>query len=406
MWYNKLKVVVIMEREKLIPVILGTDVGAYSIARTMHNFYGVRSIIVGKSKYWMTSCSKITTPLVVDPYSEENLIALLMKLPVGINDEKFILFGCSEDYVDIIIRHKKELSKFYIIPTVDEDVLNKVVVKEEFYKICEKVDIKYPKTVILKKNNYKKIKIPFSYPIIAKASNKSKYQRINFEGKMKVFLLSSYNDLIAMLDNCYQTSYDDDFVIQEYIKGPDSNMRVLTCFCDKNSDILFSSVGKILLEEKGPEVSGNYSCIVNDEDDAIVDAATKFLKETKYVGYANFDIKYDADTGDFYFFEVNVRLGRSNFYMGSGDTNYLAPLVDSFVFKKKSTYLQKGTELYRIIPFCLIKKYVKDKSLVKSVKKLKQNNPLDYKNDFSLKRKMYIYLALINHIRKFKKYYE
>ena len=34
---------------------------------------------------------------------------------------------------------------------------------------------------------------------------------------------------------------------------------------------------------------------------------------------------------------------------------------------------------------------------------MKRNNPLDYKKDFSLKRKIYIYMALINHIRKFKK---
>ena len=33
-------------------------------------------------------------------------------------------------------------------------------------------------------------------------------------------------------------------------------------------------------------------------------------------------------------------------------------------------------------------------------------NELDYKKDFSLKRKFYINMALINHIRKFRKYYE
>ena len=139
----------------------------------------------------------------------------------------------------------------------------------------------------------------------------------------------------------------------------------------------------------------------------VVEAAKKFIKETKYVGYANFDIKYDDDTKDFYFFEVNVRLGRSNFYMGAGNTNYLAPLVDSFIYDiHDKTYKQEGCELYSIIPFSIIKKYCKDKELVKVAKKLKKNNPLDYKKDFSLKRKYYIVGALINHIRKFRKYYE
>ena len=185
-------------------------------------------------------------------------------------------------------------------------------------------------------------------------------------------------------------------------------MRVLTCFCDQNSEVLFSSVGEVLLEEKGPDVTGNYSAIVNTKDDKIVAAAKKFLKETKYKGYANFDIKYDDDTKDFYFFEVNVRLGRSNFYMGADNTNYLEPLIDCYVYNKakKSYKPAENAELYRIVPFSVIKKYVKDKELIKKYKKLKRNNPLDYKKDFSLKRKSYVIMAMINHIRKFRKYYE
>ena len=90
-----------------------------------------------------------------------------------------------------------------------------------------------------------------------------------------------------------------------------------------------------------------------------------------------------------------------------GNTNYLAPLVDTFIYDiHDKTYKQEGCELYSIIPFSIIKKYCKDKELVKAAKKLKKNNPLDYKKDFSLKRKYYIVGALINHIRKFRKYYE
>ncbi len=395
-----------MENIEFIPVILGIDVGAYSIARTFYEHYKIKSIIVGKCTYWMTCYSNITIPYIVNDMNEEVLIKFLMDLALEYKDTKLLLFGCSEDYVDIIVRNKDCLSKYYVVPMVDEDVLNKVVRKEGFYEICEKVNINYPKTLVVNKDNYKDVNISFKYPIVGKVSNKAKYQRINFEGKMKVFIINSYEELQDILDRCYKAGYDDDFIIQEYIKGTDANMRVLTCFCDENSNVLFSSVGRVLLEEKGPDVTGNYSAIVNTHDDKIVDAAKKFLKEAKYVGYANFDIKYDDDTKEFYFFEVNVRLGRSNFYMGAGNTNYLAPVVDTFIYHKPmSEYKQKGVELYRIIPFCTIKKYVNNKDIINEVKKLKRNNPLDYSKDFLFKRKVYIYMALMNHIRKFKKYY-
>lgn len=395
-----------MEIREFVPVVLGIDVGAYSIARTFYEYYQVKTIIVGKCTYWMTSYSKITETYIVNDMKEDILIKFLVELAGKYKDKKLLLFGCSEDYIDMIIRNKKKLSKYFVVPMVDEDVLNKVVRKEGFYEICEKVKINYPKTLVVNKDNYKDVNIPFKYPIVGKVSNKAKYQRINFEGKMKVFIINSYGELQDILDRCYKAGYDDDFIIQEYVKGPDANMRVLTCFCDENSEVLFSSVGRVLLEEKGPDVTGNYSAIVNTQDEKIVKAAKKFLKEAKYVGYANFDIKYDDDTKEFYFFEVNVRLGRSNFYMGAGNTNYLAPVVDTFIYHKPlKEYKQKGVELYRIIPFCTIKKYVNNKEIIKEVKNLKRNNPLDYSKDFSFKRKAYIYMALINHIRKFKKYY-
>ena len=229
-----------------------------------------------------------------------------------------------------------------------------------------------------------------------------------YYGERGITMCEEWKDSFENFYNwAISAGYNDDFVVQEYIKGTDANMRVLTCFCDQNSNVLFSSVGRVLLEEKGPDVTGNYSAIVNTEDEKLVEAAKKFLKETNYKGYANFDVKYDDETKDFYFFEVNVRLGRSNFYMGAGHTNYLEPCVDAYIYENvKDKYEQKGKELYRIIPFCVIKKYVKDKELIKEYKKLKRNNPLDYKKDFSLKRKFYINMALINHIRKFRKYYE
>lgn len=389
------------------PVILGIDVGSYSVARTFYEHYRVKSFIVGKATYWMTSYSKITEPLIVDDMTEEKLIDFLIDLSKKNSNIKLILFGCSEDYVDMIIRHKEKLLKYFIVPTIDESTLHKVVIKENFYKECEKLGINYPKTLILNKSNYKNVEIPFSYPIVGKASDFAKYSRIDFANKKKIYLIKSYEELMAILNNCYSSSYNDDFIVQEYIAGDDTYLRVLTCYCDENSDVIFSSVGHVLLGEKGPSVTGNYACIVNTTDDTLVEDAKKFLKDTKYVGFANFDIKYDSNTNKHYFFELNVRLGRSNFYMGSNHTNYLEPLVDTYIYKiKGKKYTQKGPEMYRIVPNYVINKYIKNKDILKKYKSLKRNNPLVYEEDMNFKRSIYVKLALLNHIKKYKKYYE
>ena len=65
----------------------------------------IKSIIVGKYKYWMTSYSKITEVLTIDDMTEDKLIDFLIDLKKEYQDTKLLLFGCSEDYVEIIIKN-------------------------------------------------------------------------------------------------------------------------------------------------------------------------------------------------------------------------------------------------------------------------------------------------------------
>ena len=65
---------------EFIPVILGIDVGAYSVARTIYEHYKIKSIVIGKYTYWMTKYSKITDVLTIDNMTEEKLINFLIEL--------------------------------------------------------------------------------------------------------------------------------------------------------------------------------------------------------------------------------------------------------------------------------------------------------------------------------------
>lgn len=80
---------------EFIPVILGIDVGAYSVARTIYEHYKIKSIVIGKYTYWMTKYSKITDVLTIDNMTEEKLINFLIELKSKYEDKKLLLFGCS-----------------------------------------------------------------------------------------------------------------------------------------------------------------------------------------------------------------------------------------------------------------------------------------------------------------------
>ena len=104
-----------------------------------------------------------------------------------------------------------------------------------------------------------------------------------------------------MLNNLRTSTYDGKFIFQDFIPGDDSNMYVLTCYCDKNSKVKFYALGHVLLEEHAPGAIGNHAAIINEVNENIFAQAQRLLEHVKYVGYANFDIKYDVRDGKYKF---------------------------------------------------------------------------------------------------------
>ena len=55
----------------------------------------------------------------------------------------------------------------------------------------------------------------------------------------------------------------------------------------------------------------------------------KLLEDLHFVGYSNFDVKYDERDGSFKFFDFNTRQGRSNYYVTNSGFNVAKYVVMS-----------------------------------------------------------------------------
>jgi D-aspartate ligase len=398
---------------EFIPVIIGGDINAYSIARTFHEEYKVKSLVISKNskKQWKpTTNSRIIENIFIDNLEDIKIFEkVLINIAQKNKSKKLILFACGDWYVHMILEIKNKLSKYYIIPSINLKLMNKITKKDIFYNLCEKLNIDYPKTFIYDCKKKNKLSFDFNYPIIAKPADPVMYHYTDFIGKKKGFKFNNKQELEEMLANLNKSSYTGKFIIQEFIPGDDSYMRVLTCYCDRNHEVKFFSLGHVLLEEHTPGAIGNHAAIINEVNYEIFEQASKFLKHIKYTGYANFDIKYDGRDKKYKFFEINTRLGRSNFYVTGSGFNTAKLIVDEYIYNKKLDIIIADNEnLYSILPKALLFKYLKDKSLKGRVKLLikqkKYCHPLLYREDRNIKRSIYVYCTLLNQIRKYYKY--
>ena len=394
-----------------IPVILGADITAYSLARSFHEEYGIKSITLSMTqKGYVPNSSFIENRYFPNLEKDEEAVKRLLEVGKEFEGrKKLILFGCGDWYVRIVIENKEKLAPYYIIPYIDEELLNRIVLKDKFYEICEEIGVDYPKTYVYECGKENDLKFDFNYPVIAKPANSAMYHYAKFAGKKKVFKFNSEKELRAMLRRLEQTQYNYKFLIQDMIPGDDSYMRVLTCYCDKNSKVRFAALGHTLIEDPSPTAIGNPVAIVNEVNPDIVAAATKFLEHIGYVGFANFDVKYDERDGKYKFFEINVRLGRSNFYVTGSGFNHVKWIVDEYIYGKLPEYTVADKEnLYTVVPKSVIKKFVPDSEFKRHAlelwKKGRVARPLLYKKERSLRAKYYAYGNYINYIRKFNMY--
>ena len=330
--------------EDFVVVVLGGDMNTYGIARAFTYKYKRKTIVIGKHPLYPTIHSKL-----IESYYYENILesdTLLKALNTLDNkypQTKKILFGNTDFYVEHIMKNREKIEKIsanYIIPMVKLEIFKKLFNKEEFYQICEKYDLPYPRYQLFNflNDDLKNYKLKFEFPIFIKPADTVLYSKYNFLGKQKGYKIEDYKTLVKVVNNIKNSGYCGNFIFQEYIEGNDDSMFVLTAYTSKEHKVQVITSGKILMHDRTPELIGNYSAISNAYLEELSHQIKKFLEAIKFTGICHFDIEYDIKRKKCYIFEMNIRQGRSNFYTFASGVNLVEYVVDDYIYNKKKEF--------------------------------------------------------------------
>ncbi|WP_299446132.1 carboxylate--amine ligase [uncultured Phycicoccus sp.] len=399
------------------PVILGGDITAYTLVRTFHEAYGVRPLVVNMTDGGPIALSTLCEHVYVEGFEAEGVfvetLERLGREHGGEGRPALLLVAAGDWYVRMIIEHKDRLAPWYTIPYIDLDLLDRVVRKDVFYGILDEVGVPYPATVVvdMATDAGEERDLPFGFPVVAKPADSARYHYASFEGKKKVFVCDTPEQLEDTLRRVRASSYDGNLLLQEFIPGDDTNMRVLTCYSDRDGKVRFGSVGHVLLEEHHPLAIGNPCVIITTEIDEVIEQARRFLEHIGYVGFSNFDLKYDRRDGTYKFFEINVRLGRSNFYVTANGDNVAEWYVRDWVRHEpmQGLTIARGEHLFTFVPKYVVKHYVLDEALRDKALGLmragRASDPNRYGPDLTLKRRVYNLAYHVNQVRKFRAHF-
>ena len=397
------------EQIEFIPVLLGTDANAYGMARSFYEEYGLCSLAIGKGALVATANSRIVQVVKQEPRLEEDevFVRTLREFAGEHPGKTLLLVPCGDNYIKLLVRNQDKLRDLYRFECISEELLMRLSMKESFYQVCEEYGFAFPKTDSCTYENYKEHRPVFDFPMIIKPSNSVAYWNCRFPHKKKVFVAENEEEYRNILDAIYGSSYKDTLILQEYIPGDDSQMRVMNCYCGSDGKVRLISLGNALLEEHTPEGIGSYAAIINGYDKELSARMTRLLEDLGYVGFANFDMKLDPRDQTYKLFEMNLRQGRSSYFVTAGGYNLARFLVEDVLLHKKQPCVVADREvLWSIIPKKVIFTYVKEPALKQKAKKLikegKYCQSLYFKKDAGLKRTLYFLVNQHHYIKKYK----
>lgn len=396
--------------ESFVPVIVGTDINAYSMAACFHEAYNIEPYIIGKIQMGFTHYSSIIKRVKLNEKLDDpdEFVDILKDYAdeIDSNGKSLVLIGTNDHYVRLIVENREELEGLFTFNYLDEELLNTLQDKQRFYELAKKEDLSIPETNFYQIGDSLDFTIS-RFPVILKPANSIEYYRHSFSGQEKVYRLNNLEELKAVIKKIEASGYSNGLIIQDYIPGDDTLMWDSVVYVNSKGKTELVTLGQVALQEHEATAIGNYTAVVSRYDEEIMEEIKDFLEKINYRGFANIDLKYDVRDNQLKIFEVNVRQGRSSYYATQMGHNLAKYLIDDIIKRKEKplTYAYEEV-LFTIVPKYILRNYVKNKDMNEEINDLisrdKVGNPLFYSNDHSILRKFYLAVRQMRYNQKYK----
>ncbi|MDO4244028.1 MAG: ATP-grasp domain-containing protein [Actinomyces sp.] len=397
------------QRPGLLPVVVGGDIGAYALARQLHEATGQRVRLLAPAPI-----EAITRSAYIDVErvgaAQDEVLAALRRLGRGRAERSAVVLANTDALAGLLARHRGELEPVYAVPFPDPEVIDALCDKTVFAQVCRSQGVRTPRQTVVDCSTLAEADplLDLPLPLVAKPAVGADWDAVGFPGKRKIYFIDTPAQLTELWRQLREARYRSSFVVQERIPGPDDAMRSVTLYVARSGEVTLVASARVLLEDHSPTMIGNPVAMITEPLPELWEASARVLAAVGYRGFANLDVKIDPRGGAPVFFEVNPRIGRNSFYVSAAGVNpmevMLADLLDGRAGPRREA---RHEVLYSLIPHHLLLHQLTDPVLRRTVLRLMPRavDPLLDPAETSVRRRLVVAAQKLNHDLKFHRHH-
>ena len=402
--------------KKILPVVFGYDIAAYSFARIFHEAIGVRSLVVAEAARGPINDSRILGVRLVPEGTcedESAFLATLDSIAREHADERLVLLVNTDEAVEFAAKNRSRLQRDWFLPYGSQAAVETANSKAAMAGIVTAIGLSAPARTRIDLEDpdaWKRELKGVRFPVVVKPERGSDLGAYWNQGLRKVLPIPTRPQAYETFERWRRGGVRAPLIVQELIPGDDTVQWVVNGYVDSRGEVTLIGSARVLLEDHAPTMIGNPVAMITEDFPQLWADACALLTENGYRGFANFDVKIDPRDGRALFFEVNPRIGRNNWYMAAAGANPMIPMVADLIDGQACEQTQATDEiLYTLVPDSLLLRYITDSDLRGRVKRIiREGRRFDLllnPTEKDLRRNLIVWLQKQNHRRKFARYY-
>lgn len=395
-----------MAKADFLPVLLGGDLNAYSMARAFFEEYGVTSHVFCEQRLGVTDNTDFISLHTVNALSDVNvLVPTMISFACENRDRELILVPCADWYMEILEFARDRLDGHFSFNIPDFDIWRIASDKCATSELFKKFKVNHPRTVSFRATDgIMKAASELKPPYVLKPAESSLYHKYSFDGKEKAYFTDSLGETVRISRKIFDSGYDGALVLQERIGNALSKPipSVLTTYSTKEGRVVMAALADAPLEEPAPTARGNYAALITRPPSPLCRDIINMLDRIGYQGFANFDILTNGDGETC--LEINPRQGRSCDYLRCAGINIARLLVRDLRGEKIIPVFEYKKILWREASESVVKKYSHPSLRLRVSELIKEGMSFCVHSGGSPKRRLYNLAHAIRQRGKFRRY--